>query len=537
MSQPASPDRPLNGLAANTRYPHGFSSLPGREAMQRQDWILAISIGVGAAFLAVVGSWQVSLWTDESATISASSRSLPELWYLLQHVDAVHGLYYILLHFWIGAFGQSPFSLRLPSAMAIGGAAMGVYWLGRSWHNRRLGVVSALVFTILPRVSWAGIEARSYALSALATVWLTILLVVVLRRRSVWTWTGYAVLAAFSVGINLYLVLLVASHGLTLLSLPGISWRQRCHWLFASAGGTVLATPVLLLATRQSGQISDESLSVQRWIRNVVVNQWFLGATPTGDFPGSVFGSLWKPTSVALACACWLLMLYGFLRIARSDSQEGRRYCLSWLLPPILLPTLAIGIYSLLVHPMYNPRYLTFTAPAIALLVGVGLCLIPRQRLLVLIGILVLLLAAPVYISQRQPYAKSGTDWNSVAMFVHDHAEPGDGVYFSPRYPSNGPTTALTLRRIAIAYPGAFTGLKDLTADVSGADSGTLDGYSRLLAGSMDKVNGVKTVWVIRRLDYPGDAARADDGLLRAAGYTAKTVWKGQLDAVLEFSR
>lgn len=537
MSHPARPRRPLNGLAANARHHHGFSSLPGNEAMQRRDWTLAVSIGLGATFLAAAGSWQVSLWTDESATISASTRSLSELWYLLQHVDAVHGLYYMLLHFWIGAFGQSPFSLRLPSAMAIGGAAIGVYWLGRSWHDRRLGVVGALVFAILPRVSWAGIEARSYALSALAAVWLTVVLVVALRRHNVWTWMGYAVLVAFSVGINLYLLLLVASHGLTLLSLPGIGWRHRWHWLLASAAGSAVATPVLLLSARQSGQIGDESLSVLRWARNVVVNQWFLGGTPTVNFPGSVFESLWKPASVALACVCWLLMLYALLRIVCSDSREGLRYWLSWLLPPILLPTLAIGIYSLLVHPMYNPRYLTFTTPAIALLLGVGLRLIQWRRLQVSVGILVLLLAAPVYISQRQPYAKNGTDWNSVAMFVHEHAEPGDGVYFSPRYPSNSPTVGLTLRRIAIAYPGDFTGLKDLTADVSGADSGTLDGYSKLLAGSMDNANGVKTVWVIRRLDYPVDAARADDALLRAAGYSAKTVWKGPLDIVVGLSR
>ncbi len=38
-----------------------------------------------------------SLWFDESATISASAgRTVPELWRMLCHIDAVHGLYYYL---------------------------------------------------------------------------------------------------------------------------------------------------------------------------------------------------------------------------------------------------------------------------------------------------------------------------------------------------------------------------------------------------------------------------------------------------------
>lgn len=45
---------------------------------------------------AVSAAWacRPSLWFDEGATISAAaSRTLPELWRLLGHIDAVHGAY------------------------------------------------------------------------------------------------------------------------------------------------------------------------------------------------------------------------------------------------------------------------------------------------------------------------------------------------------------------------------------------------------------------------------------------------------------
>ncbi|HYB82902.1 MAG TPA: hypothetical protein VED43_14925, partial [Mycobacterium sp.] len=60
-------------------------------------WVIAVVAAV------ISGAWasRPSLWFDEAATISASaSRTLPELWRLLSHIDAVHGLYYLLMHGW-----------------------------------------------------------------------------------------------------------------------------------------------------------------------------------------------------------------------------------------------------------------------------------------------------------------------------------------------------------------------------------------------------------------------------------------------------
>lgn len=74
---------------------------------QLGDGSRAALLGVFAAALALAGSWNVSLWTDEAATIAGARRALPELWLMLQNVDAVHGLYYLLMHFWIDLFGQS----------------------------------------------------------------------------------------------------------------------------------------------------------------------------------------------------------------------------------------------------------------------------------------------------------------------------------------------------------------------------------------------------------------------------------------------
>src|SRR5215217_3121713 len=72
-----------------------------------------VIVGVLAAAVSLVGAGRPSFWYDEAATISASySRSLGQLWQMLGNVDAVHGLYYVLMHGWFTLFPPTEFWSR-----------------------------------------------------------------------------------------------------------------------------------------------------------------------------------------------------------------------------------------------------------------------------------------------------------------------------------------------------------------------------------------------------------------------------------------
>ena len=91
-------------------------------------------VGVLGAAVSLAGAARPSFWYDEAATISASySRSLPQLWEMLGNVDAVHGLYYLLMHGWFQVFPPTEFWSRAPSGLAVGVAAAGVVVLGRQF--------------------------------------------------------------------------------------------------------------------------------------------------------------------------------------------------------------------------------------------------------------------------------------------------------------------------------------------------------------------------------------------------------------------
>lgn len=105
---------------------------------------------VGAMAVSAIWINRPSLWYDEAATISAASRPLPELWALVQNIDAVHGLYYLLMHGWLLLAAPSETFLRLSSVVAVGLAAAGVVVLGKQLSTRAVALTAAAVFAILP---------------------------------------------------------------------------------------------------------------------------------------------------------------------------------------------------------------------------------------------------------------------------------------------------------------------------------------------------------------------------------------------------
>ncbi|WP_344794220.1 glycosyltransferase family 39 protein [Frondihabitans peucedani] len=491
-----------------------------------------VALGLLGTLVALAGSWNVSLWTDEAATISAARRSTAGLWRLVHHIDAVHAAYYFLIHFWGGAFGWSAVSLRLPSAIATGLAVVGVWALARALGRADAAVVAAVIAIVLPRMTWMGIEARSFGPSAAVAVWATVAFCIALRSRRRW-WTAYGVLVALGTALNIYLALLVLAHAVTILALERRRIRAAWPWLAAAAAGTLAASPVVLESLGQRGQLGDNAVSAATLARQAVVNEFFLGQTPTRVSATNDGHALWSLAGLALAVVGWALVAAAVVALAR----RGDRTTLWLVLPWLLLPTVVVGLYSLAVSPLYNPRYFTFCAPAAALLIGFGVRSLARRPLRVAAVILVVVLAVPVYLSQRESTGKSGTDWSQTAAYVDAHAHQGDGVYFAPLDETTAPVVERTTRNIEVSYPDAFRGLRDLTLTTSPLADDSLRGESSQLSDSAVPLAGVDTIWVVRPTDYSAASTARDTAVLERAGFRERSRWTGPMDTVVAFSR
>jgi mannosyltransferase len=93
----------------------------------------------------------------------------------------------------------------------------------------------------------------------------------------------------------------------------------------------------------------------------------------------------------------------------------------------IVAPTALLVGFSALVRPLYQPHYLAFSTPAVALLIGLGVVVVGQNgRRIGAILALLAVAAAPNYLAQRGPYAKYGSDYSQIAGVLAAHSAPGE---------------------------------------------------------------------------------------------------------------
>lgn len=166
----------------------------------------------------VLGLWGLrrdgAVWHDEAVTIGLANRDLPDVWQTLGHIDAVHGLYYLLMHGLFGILGTDVLVLRLPSVLAAAVAAAGVAMIGLRLAGARAGLCAGLVFVALPGVQRYAQEGRSYALVCALVVWATYALVRAVERDRRGIWAAYAGLLLAACLLHELAVLALAAHAL-----------------------------------------------------------------------------------------------------------------------------------------------------------------------------------------------------------------------------------------------------------------------------------------------------------------------------------
>ncbi len=442
-------------------------------------------VGVLAAAVSLAGAARPSFWYDEAATISASySRSLGQLWQMLGNVDAVHGLYYLFMHGWFQIFPPTEFWSRTPSGLAVGGAAAGIVVLGKQFSSRTVALSAGILCGILPRATWAGIEARPYAMSMMAAVWLSVLLVVAARRESRWCWLSYGIVLALSILLDMYLALVLLAHVVFMC----IFRRTRTALIpFAVTSGlTVCAlAPFMIEVVGQVQQIKWIAPIGCRTIEDVFVQQYFERNPSFAVLAALVaVGALvlWRWTSVKLT----------------ANDRQLLTLAAAWL----VIPTALIVIWSALAHPIYTPRYLSFTAPAMGLVLGVcigALAVKPwAAPILAALVSLFAMAAAPNYIrAQRNPYAKYGMDYSQVADLITAHAAPGDCLLV------NDTVTFMPapMRPLMAARPDAYRKLIDLTLWQRATDRNDVFDTNLIPEVVAKPLSHCGVVWIITQAD------------------------------------
>lgn len=126
-------------------------------------WLAAaITVAGGILRLLLLGTKE--MWLDETFSVWLASHSLPELLEWLVTIDQHPPLYYLLLHGWMARFGDSPYDVRLLSALFGAATIPFMYLTGKRLSNSMLGLAAAMLLAFSPYHIFYSQETRMYTL-------------------------------------------------------------------------------------------------------------------------------------------------------------------------------------------------------------------------------------------------------------------------------------------------------------------------------------------------------------------------------------
>jgi mannosyltransferase len=459
----------------------------------RPGWLPLLPAAVTAVVVAI-GLTVPSYWRDEGATVAAVDRPLGALVRMLGNVDAVHGAYYLLLWPVAQLFGTGEVALRLPSLLAMAVAAGLITATGRRLASPTVGLLGGLIFALSPTVSEFGQMARSYGLVTMAAALASYALVRLLEQdasRARWLW--YAVSLTVLGLLNIFALLLIPAHGITMLlryrtrSADGARRIALRRWLIAAAAALVINLPLINLASHQRAQI-----------------MWVPPFSPSeiGN-AADLLGPPWMTAGLAL-----VLLAAGVLALVRrragnggaGASGPGRPARTGWgavsalSLPWLIVPPLVLMVATVVYVPVYTQRYILFCMPAAALMTAVAigeLARVPRRRVTGWVAATALLAVVALGFSLQVQYRQPGghaDDIREADAIIAAAARPGDVLAY--RWPVFMPISA--------AYPYGMGRLPDIMVGRAAIPSGTLAGTPASLAVMRQRIRHAKRFWLVQ---------------------------------------
>jgi mannosyltransferase len=456
------------GVREREQSPGDMSVRTRRQSGPRMVVLPTVVVGIPAVTAFLVGLWQISARSfteDEAATMTAARMPIGDLLIMLRHVDAVHGLYYVLIHYMLH-LGSSERVARLPSDLACALAAGSLAALGARVAGPRAGLMAGLLYAVSPAAVAGAQTARPFESATALAVVTCYRFVIFAERGGRKNGAAYTVALSLTGWVDFVAMLVVVTNAVSLFWVP--QWRQRRRGFGIAAAAALLSvTPLAAVVPVQAPQVNEAQPSASQ-----------------------LFG-------LAGLLGAGGLVTFATVRAGRSGTAPvGARVLAIVAVPWLLLPPVILALVSQF-SPIWAARYLWFCVPALALLLVAALSRLPASlRAPAMALALVAVLAA-------QPVARpvrSSDDLRGVSEFLARNARPGDAVVFQD--PGR--------RLMKAAYPTGFAKLRDIALDASPQRTGLFQRDASYLHGRAvsqavlaRRLVGVQRIWSVRYAKPP----------------------------------
>jgi 4-amino-4-deoxy-L-arabinose transferase-like glycosyltransferase len=410
-----------------------------RDAKLVRPGLILLAILLAALFTRIYQLNTEDLWLDEAIAVSISNNSLGGL--LESSLpDGNPPLYYLLLHYWMWLFGDSEFSVRLPSALfGLFSVAM-IYKVGSILFGKATGLIGALILALSVYHIFYSQEARTYSLMVLLALVSYYFFLRLFESENHKVLIGYVLSTTALMYSHYYGLFFVVAQTLFLVGFYSLGRRrERAPGLktWALAGGAVATLYVpgflylayVLTHPEHRGWIEDTVFGELDLV-SVLLTYAVYAQAPGLRAPKYYFALL------VLFAATSAVVL------AASKGERGKLYLLSlWLLVPIALPLLL----SQIVTPLVHARYSIAALPAFYLLAAEGIRRVGRVAMraptnlpvplaaLCGIGVLFVVTAfSSLDMLHRYFTTEKKEPWRTVVSEVEPRATPGDLFIISP---------------------------------------------------------------------------------------------------------
>lgn len=468
----------------------------------RLRWTI-LAILVVAAGLRVFHLGTESVWLDEAASIQIASDPPADI--LSDSAQDVHPpLYYLVLHVWMRAFGDTAQAVRLLSVVFSLLAIVAVARAAAFWFGRDAGVMAAVLFAISPLAITFAQEGRMYALLSLAAILSVDEFLRVVRTGARGAMVRCVAVTAAMLYTHAYAGFVVAGEALWLAGVVAFSRDERPQaW---RRGGLAIALSIVAFLPWVPSFLAQ--------VRGVERSFWI---PASGTLVGAIEA---QAGSLPLACVLVALAAVAVVLARRSPA-------------PALFATVVVCVVGIpyglsrVSSPIFLPKYTIGALPAFLVLAAAGLMRVPfRAARMAIVATVIALTAAPLaaYASTRHK-----DDWRSIVAEVDRHAEPGDLVvlsqtfatvpfdYYSPRTDlvelpflddadaGLTPRSLAALARVATAAYGRVWLVRSDPDAATAAMTAALTGYDvvRRISGG-----GVDAALYVRRDTPPGSPIR-----------------------------
>lgn len=426
-------------------------------------------------------TWQ-SLWRDEVDAVYFATRHLPETLAMFVQPGQNGPLYFLSLRPWFALVGTSEFALRYPSAMA-GTLSVLLTWQvarrllpltpfgeGKRTAHAQVAWLAALLMACNPYQLWYGQEGKMYTVITLLVLLATWWWLEGIRVGGWRPWLAYLITVSLAMYTHLLLILLFPVHfvwfwlawpqsrrrwrgyalalaGLTLPYLPMLWWQWDLLTINVKRTGFSFTPPLemarAILYNHGRGFMPPEELI---WLTPI----FFLGAAGLVLGMGEIWGephsnlsqaekgteppfplddALHEPGSGTASAAQEVSLAASGTRHVGAGKDltlsAWRRWAMvvSWVLGPV------VGIYALsLRQPVFTDRYVIWIAPALMMVVALGLVVVRRYgwifgRLLAT-GLLIYVAGFWLYAGWQQKSEQTKYDLRAGISYVDERRTP-----------------------------------------------------------------------------------------------------------------